>query len=125
MENWNYSSHWYHGSPYELNTIRKGSTITQNINVARVFSHKPPCVSIDDNGHIKHNGVIEGYLYIIDETIAEEDVYIHPRTTMEKGLEWLTERELKVRFIEKTDIKEDEKFSDDELKALKELGYIK
>lgn len=90
-------------------TIRKGSTITQNKDLASVFSHKPTCVSIDDNGHMKHNGRVEGYLYKIDEEVGEDDVYPHPRTTMEKGLEWLTNKELKVKLIEKTYIKDNEK----------------
>ncbi len=120
-----YDKQWYHGSPYVLDSIRKGSTITQNINLARVFSHKPPCVSIDDNGHIKHNGSIEGYLYVIDEVISDDDVFVHPRTTMEKGLEWLTVRDFKVRLIEKTTVKDNERFTVDELKTLRELGYVK
>lgn len=116
------STIWYHGSPYELITIRKGSTITQNKDLARVFSHKPPCVSIDDEGNIKHNGIIEGYLYKIDEVIEEGDVYEHPRTTMGKGLEWLTTKELKVSFIEKTYIKNYEKLTDDDIEELKKLA---
>lgn len=118
MENSKTNSIWYHGSPYELITIRKGSTITQNKDLAIVFSHKPACVCIDDNGHIKHNGSVEGYLYQIDEEITEDDVYLHPRTTMEIGLEWLTKKELKVKLIGKTYIKDDEKFSDDEINEL-------
>jgi hypothetical protein len=116
---------WYHGSPYELSAIRKGSTITQNKDLARVFSHKPPCVSIDDQGNIKHNGNIEGYLYQIDEGIGEDDVYLHPRTTMEKGLEWLTNKELKVRLIEKTYVRDDEKLSAEEINEIKRLSTKK
>lgn len=112
---------WYHGSPYELITVRKGSTITPNKDLARVFSHKPPCVSIDENGHIKHNGSVEEYLYQIDEEIGEDDVYLHPRTTMGKELEWLTNKELKVKLIEKTYIKYDEKLSADEINELRKL----
>ena len=55
MSIWIFNNIWYHGSPYELTTIRKGSTITPNIDLARVFSHKPSCVSIEDNELIKHN----------------------------------------------------------------------
>lgn len=40
------------------------------------------------------------FLYIIDEPIVPgEDAYIHPRTTMEPGHEWLTVRPLKVKCI--------------------------
>ena len=115
------NSLWYHGSPYTLTSIRKGSTITQNKEMARVFSHKPSCVSIDDNGYIKHNGSIEGYLYLIDEEIEKDDIYLHPRTTMEKGLEWLTNKKLKVKLVEKTYIKDDDRLCDEEINKLKKL----
>jgi hypothetical protein len=118
----NNGEQWYHGSPYELTTIRKGSTITQDINLARIFSHKPSCVCIEDNGDIKHNGVLEGYLYSIDEVITEGDVYPHPRTTMQEGMEWLTNRELRLQLIEKTVIREEEKLSEEDIKALMEFA---
>ena len=51
---------WYHGSPFELKTIRKGSTITQKRELARIFSHKPAVASMEDDGSIKHNGTQPG-----------------------------------------------------------------
>lgn len=122
MKNSKDNTAWYHGTPYELTSIRKGSTITQNIDLARVFSHKPPCVCIDDKGHIKHNGKAQGYLYQIAEEVGESDIYMHPRTTMDKGLEWLTNKELKLRLIEKTYIRDEEKLSDDEINELRQLN---
>lgn len=125
MNTVDYKNVWYHGSPYELTFIEVGTTITQNINLAKAFSHKPACLAIDDDGVIKHNGNIDGYLYIIDEVIGENDIYMNPRTTMEKGLEWLINKNLKVKCISKTYITENEKFNKEELDELLKLGYIK
>jgi hypothetical protein len=95
---------WYHGSPFELTTIREGSTITQKRELARIFSHKPTLVSVSDDGQIKHNGTIQGYLYAITEGIEPGDVMPHPRTTMAPGDEWLTTRELRVQLLSPTEL---------------------
>lgn len=42
---------------------------------------------------------------------------------MEKGLEWLTNKELKVRLIEKTYVRDDEKLSDEEIR-IKESNFL-
>jgi hypothetical protein len=112
--NIDYDTPWYHGSPLKLSFIHEGSTITQNIDLAKAFSHKSTILSVDSN-IIKHNGAIKGYLYIIDENIADYDIYQHPKTTMEKGMEWLTGRDLKVRVIEETIVADSEIFTDEEL----------
>jgi hypothetical protein len=36
---WDYNKAWYHGSPLELKILRKGSTITQDRELAMAFSH--------------------------------------------------------------------------------------
>ena len=41
---------WFHGSPLRLETLTTGSTITPLRDLARVFSHKPALVSLDDAG---------------------------------------------------------------------------
>ena len=47
---------------------------------------------------ITHNGVEKGILYIIDEAIKiDVDIYQHPQTTMDKGVEFLTKRPLKLK----------------------------
>jgi len=99
---------WYHGSPLQLTTLRAGSTITRNRDVARVFSHKPPIVSMGDDGAIRHTGTTPGYLYRIDEPLGPDDVTPHPRTTMQPGLEWLTRRELRLSLIGPTEVREEE-----------------
>jgi len=92
---------WYHGSPALFTELRAGSTITQWRALAEAFSHKPTALGYNDDGVIVHNGTEKGYLYAIDEPVAVgEDVYQHPRTTMDQGAEFLTRRTLKVRLIE-------------------------
>ena len=40
-DNWNYDLPWYHGSQQELTLLRVGSSITQDREIARIFSHRP------------------------------------------------------------------------------------
>ena len=104
---WDFSNPWYHGSPHCLKVLLAGSTITQDRDLARVFSHKPPIVSITDDPlelaagvpRLQHNGEQPGLLYVIDEPLSPVDVYPHPRTTMPPGLEWLTFRPLRLRLV--------------------------
>lgn len=97
-----YSKPWFHGSPLALQELAVGSTITQDKNLARIFSHKPSIVSNDETGNIFHNGKLDGNLYVIDEVISFEDVYLHPTTTMKPGDEWLITRPIKIRKIQDT-----------------------
>ena len=112
LENWNYRKSWYHGSPIKLTYLLKGSTITQDKNPARIFSHKPSIVCIGDQGDIKHNGMIQGYLYQIIGEIDSCDVIPHPRSSMPEGLEWLINHELKVLEIGTTQVREEELLND-------------
>ena len=113
-----YTNPWYHGSPLELTTLLTGSTITQRRDLARIFAHKPAIVSFEDDGRIKHNGTLPGYLYIIDEEIGPEDVEAHPRTTMGPGDEWLTHRELRLRLLGTVKPRSEELFTTEELEDL-------
>ncbi len=126
-----YAKTWYHGSPFKLTTLRKGSTITQDRNIARVFSHRPTLVSISvhvdisDEGtehvsqKIKHDGKMSGLLYRIAENIRPEDVFPHPRSSMDEGKEWLTNRELRVELIGPTQIVDEERLTEEEILQLK------
>lgn len=123
MENWSYSNAWYHGSPLELETLLTGSTITQDRGLARIFSHKPTVVCWFIQGDVqqrKHSGKQPGYLYQIAEEIGAEDVYPHPNSSMEPGLEWLTKREIKLALIGPTRIQEEETLTEEETAKLKE-----
>ncbi len=119
---WDHAKPWYHGSPVRLTHLRPGSTITQDPELARVFSHKPSLVvqDIDDHGRrtIKHSGRLPGYLYEIAEPVGPGDVYPHPETTMEPGQEWLTTRELRVRLVETTDVRPNELLTPEEIETL-------
>jgi quercetin dioxygenase-like cupin family protein len=111
---------WYHGSPYELTELLVGSTITQDRHLAEVFSHKPAIVSVDDNGAIRHNGTLPGYLYRIAEPVSAEDVAPHPRSSMAPGAEWLTQRSLRVERIAQTTPVPAEYLSEADIAALQE-----
>lgn len=110
---------WYHGSPTKLTTIRKGSTITQKRELARVFSHKPALVSVSDDGQIAHSGTQPGYLYAIAERVEPGDVVPHPRTTMAVGDEWLTTRPLRVELLCHTVPLPEEQLTDAEVAVLR------
>jgi hypothetical protein len=109
---WDYSKPWYHGSPFTINTIRKGSTITQDRDLARVFSHKPTLVSISDDGAIEHDGKEPGFLYRVAEEVKPSDVRPHPRSSMEPGKEWLTNRELRVALVAPTEVIDRERLTE-------------
>lgn len=100
----NENGNWYHGSNKSFSTLEIGSTITQWKELAEAFSHKPPKLCYSDNGDILHNGQEAGYLYIIDEPIKMDiDIYQHPRTTMDRNVEFLTKRLIKVKIVKKLD----------------------
>jgi|WetSurMetagenome_2_1015567.scaffolds.fasta_scaffold403479_1 hypothetical protein len=109
---------WYHGSAAEFSVLRMGSTITQNQELARIFSHLPNIVSVSDDGRIKHNGKLRGFLYIVYEEVKPDDVIPHPHSTMRAGEEWITTRELPVRLIVPTVIDPAEQLTDQELAEL-------
>jgi len=110
---------WYHGSPLKLAMLRAGSTITQDRELARVFSHKPPIVSMADDGALRHTGTTPGYLYRVDEAIGPEDVTPHPNSSMPPGAEWLTRRELRLALIGPTVVREEERLSEEKVAALR------
>jgi len=114
-----FSKPWYHGSPLQLTVLRAGSTMTQRRDLARVFSHKPPLVSIGDDGLLQHNGTQPGYLYEIDEPVGPDDVVPHPRTTMGPGDELLTTRDLRLRLLGETTVHPEEYLSDAAVEALR------
>jgi len=92
---------WYHGSNLALDILSEGSTITQWKELAEAFATKPTMLGYDEIfSPISHNGTEKGILYIIDEPVeVDVDIYQHPRTTMDKGVEFLTKKPLKLRRI--------------------------
>ena len=72
MRECDYSLTSYHGSQQKLTELRAGSSITQNRDLAKAFSHRPSIVSrsypdesLSDDCNVKHNGVTPGYLYTV------------------------------------------------------------
>jgi len=109
---------WYHGSPLRLTVLRAASTVTRDRDLARVFSHKPTLVCIEDDGGLKHDGKLPGYLYVVAEEVAEGDVAPHPRSAMAPAREWLTTRPLRLALVEPTEIRADEVLPESEREAL-------
>ena len=97
----NVSEPWYHGSNSEFEILAEGSTITQWKELAEAFATKPTILSYREIfSPISHNGIEGGILYVIDELLEMDiDIYQHPQTTMDKGLEFLTKRPLKLKRI--------------------------
>lgn len=108
---------WFHGSPLDLETLRKGSTITQIEELARVFSHKPGIVSVYDDGKIRHDGKLKGKVYRIVEEVTADDVFIHPQS--EKGWEWITNREFKLEFLYEISYSPEDILSENEIDELR------
>jgi hypothetical protein len=115
---------WYHGSPLQLTVLLQGSTITQDRRLAEVFSHKPAMVSIADDGSIKHTGTEPGYLYRISEEIGPCDVHSHPRSSVAPGMEWITDRDLRLELIGPTQIVDEERLTEGEIAALRQRWLI-
>jgi hypothetical protein len=118
MTDWDLRKTWYHGSPLHLATIRVGSTITQDQELARAFSHKPTLVLITDDKRVKHNGTQPGYLHCLAEEIRPEDVQPHPRSSMEPGWEWLTNRDLRVTLMGQTQVVAEELLTPEEIEEI-------
>lgn len=91
---------WFHGTPLTLDILAQGSTVTRWRALAEAFSHKPAVLCIEDDGSILHNGSRPGRLYRIAEAVeVGRDLYQHPRTTMDEGLEFLTARPLRLEYL--------------------------
>lgn len=99
---------WLHGSPASLSQLHAGSTITQDERLARVFSHQPSLVSVEDDGTVYHNGRREGILYRVAENLREDDLAPVPGSTLPAGKEWLTRRPVNVVAIARVPLDPDE-----------------
>ena len=122
MLDWDSSRPWYHGSPFRFDTLRSGSTVTQNRDLARIFSHKPSIVSITDEAEIRHNGQRPGFLYRLAGPIAGDDLVPHPNSSMPAGLEWLTARDLPLKTVTHTEARPDELLTDEDVARLRSSG---
>ncbi len=127
MRKCDYSLTWYHGSQQKLTELRTGSSITQNRNLAKAFSHRPSIVSMSDRSEslsdacsVKHNGITPGYLYTVSEAIGPEDIYPHPHPANADRWEWLTRRELTLELIQETIVTDRERLTDEEIAQLRQ-----
>ena len=127
MTDVDYGRTWYHGSQQRLTTLRTGSSITQNRGVAKAFSHRPSLVAMSYGGEgepqpdewkVRHDGITPGFLYVVSDELAPDDVRLHPHPANAARFEWLTLRELKLELIEETVITDSERLTDEEIAAL-------
>ena len=119
-----FPAEWFHGSPLRLAVLRAGSTITPAYDLARVFSHKPGLVSLDEAGselRLMHNGEQAGRVYRV-LGVAEEDVIPHPTSSMAEGLEWLTRRDLALELVGAVEIRLEEFLSVEAVQRLKKCA---
>ena len=110
---------WYHGSQQKLSELQPGSSITQNPDIARVFSHRPSLVSQEADGTIKHDGTMPGYLYVVAEPLAADDIFPHPHPVNVGHWEWLTRRTVRLQLLEQTEVRECERLTADGLTELR------
>ena len=120
MQDFDYTLRWYHGSQEELTKLRVGSSITQNRNVAKAFSHRPSLLTQSEGGRVKHDGMTPGYLYTIADEIGPDDVRPHPHPVNATRWEWLTNRELKLKLVEQTVVTDEERLTDQEIAEIKQ-----
>ena len=105
---------WLHGSPVRLSQLHAGSTITQDERLARIFSHRPSLVSVEDDGSVYHNGRREGILYRVSEPLREGDLAPVPGSTFPPGKEWLTRRPVSVVAIARVPLDPNELLAEDD-----------
>ena len=92
---------YYHGSPYKIDTLKEGFDFTPFKELTISFGSKPSHISINE-GKVSHDGIkYLVYLYQIDEVIKpEEDFINHPNSAFDKGMEFRTKRDLKLKLID-------------------------
>ena len=92
---------YYHGSPFKIETLKEGFDFTPFKELAISFGSKPSHISIND-GKVSHDGIkYPVYLYQIDEVIKlDEDFINHPNSAFDKGMEFRTKRDLKLKLID-------------------------
>ena len=68
---------------------------------------------------VRHDGATPGYLYAVSEEMGVDDVRPHPHPVNVSRWEWLTNRDLKLRFIEDTDVTNEERLTGEEIAELR------
>ncbi|HAD81974.1 MAG: hypothetical protein A2509_01315 [Candidatus Edwardsbacteria bacterium RIFOXYD12_FULL_50_11] len=115
---------WYHGSPQKLTRLKAGSTITQQFEIARIFSHKPAVV-VGNGAKWKHTGpFIKGFVYRLLGLVCKNDIVAVPNSTMSKGDEWNTRREFRLELVAETIVNPAELLTKHELKEMVKRGEV-
>jgi hypothetical protein len=115
---------WYHGSPQKLTKLRTGSTVTQQFEIARIFSHKPAVV-IGNGMKWRHTGPFtKGFVYRLLGSVSENDIEAVPNSTMSPGDEWNTKRVYELELIAETTIDPNELLTKHELKEMADHGRV-
>jgi hypothetical protein len=112
------SEPWFHGSDVELTVLRAGSSVTRDRELARAFSRRPALLGHFE-GSVRHNGIRPGYLYAVAEQLGADDLEKHPHPSNESEWEWLVRRDVAVRLIERTEIRAEELFTDEEIERIR------
>ena len=95
------SNVFYHGSPYKLEYLKEGCDFTPYKEIAVAFGSKPLSLSINEDIIYFNPSVETIYLYIIDEEIVYNLDYIdRPNSSLDKGMELRTKRNLKLKLIQ-------------------------
>lgn len=116
---WHDQQPWYHGSQQRLTMLRAGSSITQQIDLARAFSHRPSLVSQSGHGRIKHDGATPGSLYVVATVVQPEDVYPHPHPVNVSRWEWLTRWDFPVRLVDWAEVRREDRLTAEEIAELR------
>ncbi|MBN1516110.1 hypothetical protein JXA32_06040 [Candidatus Sumerlaeota bacterium] len=108
---------WYHGSPEKLTALLADSWITPYKELAKAFAHKPELISMDDDcSHIKHNGRLPGFLYLVDEPVSTDDVEYLKNTAQ---THWQTQRDLRLRLVAELPLDDPPQLSEEEITELR------
>jgi len=75
---------------------------------------------VSDDGSIRHNGREKGYIFKIIDTITPDDIYKHPKTTMEEGWEWITRKDFRLEFLYIYESMLDDILSEDEIRMIRD-----
>ena len=68
---------------------------------------------------VRHDGSTPGYLYAVGEEILAGDVCPHPHPVNASRWEWLTNRDLKLQFIEETPVTDGDRLTDEEIAEMR------
>lgn len=105
---------WFHGSPAKLTNLKTGSSITPFMEIAKAYSHKPERLELsvlEDTEknlihvEVKHDGRLPGFIYQV--LIADPIELRKPDENLGPlGEEMVTTREMTLRLIEKTVVRD-------------------